>query len=226
MKRFPRNVDLGTYRDTWRYANDISKRDTPCYRITNEDATPKIYIYDVIGGWDLDAASFVRELNEITADNLNVHINSPGGFVYDGVAIYEALRDHSAAVNVKIDGLAASAASFIAMAGDSIVIAKPGRMMIHDAQVLAYGSPAVLREAADLGDEISDDIAGIYADRTSTDQKTWRKRMKDETWYSSAKAVEVGLADSVKQATESPTENNVSRLIKARHRAMLTTGRN
>jgi ATP-dependent protease ClpP protease subunit len=218
--RVPENVDR--LRAAWRASESISNTRRASWRITNAGDTPKVYIYDVIGGWDLDASTFVRDLDAIDAESIDVHINSPGGFVYDGVAIYEALRNHSAQMNVSIDGLAASAASFIAMAGDSIKIAKPARMMIHDAQVLAYGSPALLREAADLGDAISDDIAGIYAEHTGGKVEDWRSLMQAETWYSSQQAVDSGLADSIKSGKSGDENvlNNRTRLINARARVM------
>lgn len=183
--------------------------------------TPKLYVFDVIGGWDLDAAEFVKSVNAVDSTSIDVHINSPGGFVYDAVAMYEALREHPATVNVKIDGLAASAASFLAMAGDSIEIARPGRMMIHDAQVLAYGSPADLREAADLGDEISNDIAGIYAAHTAESVEDWRGRMRAETWYSAQQAVDAKLVDRIKSSTEDSQIDNKTKMIHARARVAL-----
>ena len=178
--------------------------------------TPKLYVYDVIGGWDLDASEFVQAVHAIDAKAIDLHVNSPGGFVYDGVAIYEALRDHSAKVAVHIDGLAASAASFLAMAGDTVEIARAGRMMIHDAQGIGIGSPADLREYADLLDSVSDDISGIYAARAGGKPKDWRAAMTATTWYSASQAVDAKLADRVAGAATNSGASHRSRLIKAR----------
>lgn len=221
MIRQPSN--LAALRSAWRAAVDAPPRSTPCFRIVNADtATPKLYVYDLIGGWDLDSAEFVQAVHNLDAKTVDLHINSPGGFVFDAVAMYEALRDTSATVHVKVDGLAASAASFLAMAGDTIDTAKGSRWMVHDAQVIAIGSPAQLREAADMGDEISQDIATFYADRAGGKAADWRAAMQAETWYSAQQAVDAKLADRVtggKEASNAGPDNR-TRLIQARHRAL------
>ncbi len=201
----------------------------PSWSIRNaETSRPKLYVYDVIGGWDLDSAEFVQAVHAIEgAEGIDLHVNSPGGFVYDAVAMFEALAQHEAPVAVHVDGLAASAASFLAMAGDTIDIASGGRMMIHDAQVMAWGSPADLREAADLGDAVSDDIAGYYAARAGGKQSTWREAMTATTWYSAQEAVDAKLADSVRKTPkkgaekDDEPEDRASQLIRARARVAL-----
>jgi ATP-dependent protease ClpP protease subunit len=221
MIRLPSN--LARHRAAWRAAEDVTPRDTPCFRMEADAATPKLYVYDVIGGWDSDAGEFVKAVHAIDSPAIDLHINSPGGFVYDAVAMFESLAGHDADVAVHVDGLAASAASFLAMVGKTIEIAKAGRMMIHDAQVLAWGSPADLREAADLGEAVSDDIAGFYADRAGGKPADWRARMTATTWYSSSEAVAAGLADRVKAAPKKTTdpEDRASQMIRARARVTL-----
>lgn len=225
MIRQPSN--LNRFRAAWRAAYDVPSRTSACWRVVNADGErPKFYVYDAIGGWDLDAGEFVRAVHDTDAQDIDLHINSPGGFVYDAVAMYEALQQHPAAVHVHVDGLAASAASFLAMAGDDRGIAKAGRMMIHDAQILAFGSPADLREAADLGEAVSDDVSGFYADAAGGKPAEWRDAMRATTWYSSGEAVDAGLMQRVmprkggEQDDDSATENR-SRLIMARHRALI-----
>lgn len=211
--RLPSN--LNELRSAWRAANAGGVARS-CFRIENAE-TPKLYVYDVIGALDTDAAEFVQAVHAIKAKAIDVHINSPGGFVYDGVAMFEALKSHAATVNVRIDGLAASAASFLAMAGDSVEISMGGRMMIHDAQMVAIGSPAELREYADLADSVSDDIAGYYAARAGGKPETWRTAMQATTWYSAQQAVDAKLADRVTGTDKkSSGASNRSRLIKAR----------
>lgn len=178
---------------------------------------PKFYVYDVIGGWDNDSGEFVKAVHATDAAAIDLHINSPGGFVYDAVSMFEALDAHPATVDVLIDGLAASAASFLAMVGDSVKIAKGGRMMIHDAQAIAWGSPADLREAADLADEVSNDISQYYAGRAGGKATDWRAAMTATTWYNAQQSVDAGLADAVTGATNRTTgTSNRSRLIRAR----------
>lgn len=221
MIRLPSN--LAALRAAWRVTAEVQTRSTPCFRMADGE-TPKLYVYDIIGGWDLDAGEFVRAVHAIDAKSIDLHINSPGGFVYDAVAMFEALQNHSATVNVHIDGLAASAASFLAMAGDTRSIARGGRMMIHDAQGIGIGGPADMREYADLLDEVSNDISGYYAARAGGKPAAWRAAMSATTWYSAGEAVDAGLADRVTGADDKKTSgtSNRSRLIKAR--AAVTLG--
>lgn len=222
--RLPHNVaDL---RAAWRAANRVDSRGAASWRVVNaDDGPPRLYVYDVIGGWDLDASEFVRAVHGIEADAIDLHVNSPGGFVYDAVAMFEALDQHDARVDVHIDGIAASAASFLAMVGDSIDIARAGRMMIHDAQMIAVGSPADLREAAELGEAVSNDIAGYYAGRAGGKPADWRARMTATTWYSADEAVTAKLADRVAakkvQDDGARVEDRASQLIRARARVTL-----
>lgn len=203
-------------------AHNWTARAEPCFRVVNVAAeTPKLLVYDLIGGYENDAADFVRTVHEIKAKTIDVHVNSPGGFVYDGVAMYEALAAHPATVNVHIDGLAASAASFLAMAGDTISIAKAGRMMIHDAQGVGVGGPADMREYADLLDAVSDDIAEIYAARAGGKPATWRTAMSATTWYSASQAVDAKLASRVAGDKKTSEPDNRTRLMQARHRALI-----
>jgi ATP-dependent protease ClpP protease subunit len=195
------------------------------YRVTaaQRDRT-RVDIYGPIGdsfGDGVTAASFVKDLADITTAAIDLHINSPGGYVFDGVAIFTALRDHEATVDVSVDGVAASAASFVAMAGDTVVMSKPAKLFIHDAQGLAVGNAETMREMADVLDDLSDTIAGIYADRAGGDVGSWRAAMRTETWYSASQAVDVGLADRVSGDT-APVDNR-STLIRARARALTLT---
>lgn len=180
------------------------------YRIEDHDTrgSADVYLYDEIGYFGVTAADFVRDLGAIKKDAITLHINSPGGEVFDGLAIYNAIRDHKAHVTTTVDGLAASAASFIAMAGDEVVMNRNSQMMIHDAAGLAIGNSADMRSLADLLDKTSENIASIYAERTGTLVDQWRTAMQAETWYSADEAVKAGLADRVASTEGSKTENN------------------
>lgn len=215
MISLPSNVDQ--LRAAWRAANDDPDNTDTGWSVT-DGATPKLYVFGMIGGYRMNAGTFVQQVHAITAPAIHLHINSPGGFVWDTVSMYEALRGHPATVTTHIDGLAGSAASFLALAGDTVEIARAGRVMIHDAQAVAYGSPAQIREAADLGDAISNDIAGIYAERAGGKPAAWRKAMTATTWYSAQQAVDAGLAHRVSGMADTPSSgaSNRSRLIKAR----------
>lgn len=169
------------------------------YRISNLVGTPTatIHIYDEIGYWGVTASEFVRELSQLNVSQIDVHLNSPGGEIFDGMAIYEALRAHPAQVTTHVDSLAASIASVIAMAGDRIVIAPFGELMIHDGSGLCIGNAADMVEMAELLDRQSNKIASVYASRAGGTVEEWRERMRAETWFSAAEAVEAGLADEV-----------------------------
>ena len=167
-------------------------------------APTRVDIYEEIGGgggWFFDtgvtATDFVNELAGIDGD-LEVHINSPGGDVFEGVAIYNALAQRHGKVTTVIDGIAASAASFIAMAGTQRVICPGAMMMIHDASGLCMGNAADMISMADLLSKVSDNIACIYA-RHSGQPAGWRDAMQAETWYTADEAVAAGLAHRLAQ---------------------------
>lgn len=163
----------------------------------SESRSASLHLYGVVGGWwgEIDATTLVPAIRDLDVDDLAVYINSPGGDVYDGIAIRNALRNHSARVTVTIDGLAASAASFIALAGDEVVISDGAEIMIHDVWTIALGNAEDLRDVADDLDRLSDNIAGMYAKKAGGTAAEWRARMKAETWYSAEEAVAAGLAD-------------------------------
>jgi ATP-dependent protease ClpP protease subunit len=174
------------------------------YRITNaaSEDEAEVMLYDEIGGWwGYTADEFIAELRGVTAPNLRVRINSPGGSVFEGIAIANALRSHPANVTVQVDGIAASIASVIAMAGDRIEMAPNTMLMIHDASGLCVGNATDMQEMAELLDLISDNIADAYAARAGGTRAEWRDRMRAETWYLPDDAVEAGLAD---EATTTP----------------------
>lgn len=188
------------------------------YRIKNlSGGLAEVMIYDEIGYFGITASDFVRELKDITADRLNVHLNTPGGEVFDGIAIYQALRQHPAQVHVTVDSLAASIGSVIAMAGDNVVMARNSTMMIHDGFGMGVGNAADMRELANLLDKTSENIASIYAERTGKESAYWRGLMKAETWFSAEEAVDAGLADSVQAARGKSPENTWDLSIFARY---------
>lgn len=220
MIALPTNVDQ--LRAAWRAVTEGADSGQVTVDPAADQSSARVYVQGMIGGWRMDAGKFVRNVHDLQVPRIDVHINSRGGFVWDAVSMYEALLHHPATVHTHIDGVAASAASFLALAGDQVDIAKAGRVMIHDVQGIGYGSPAELRAAADLGDQLSNDIAGIYADRAGGKASTWRAAMSATTWYSSQQAVDAGLAHQIAGSPRSGTGSaNRSRLTKARAAAAL-----
>lgn len=175
------------------------------YRIdnaaTDADDPAEIYVYDEISYWGVTANDFVRDLQGIDRDRIVLHINSPGGDVFDGIAIYNSLRQHKAHITTQVDGLAASIASIIAMAGDEIIMGQYSQMMIHNALGAVYGNAADMRELADLLDKTSNTLAQVYADRSGTPIEGWLALMDAETWFTGDEAVEAGLASRVMENT-------------------------
>lgn len=188
--------------------------------------TATVHLYGAIDGWELDGAKLAQEIRALDVGHIDLRVNSPGGDVFDAIGVYTALAEHRATVTAHVDGLAASAASYIVQAGDTRNIMKPARMMIHDARGLAYGPPPVVRELADILDAVSDDIAGIYADRAGGTVASWRTAMASDTWYSSAEAVKSGLADAVVNPAggsgKSARAAARAQAAAARHRARVT----
>lgn len=194
-------------RRRWRPSN-FARPDAPL-RVVNAvegggEETAAIYLYDAIddwgGEWGVSASEFVAALSAIRASRLQLRLNSPGGSFFEAVAMRAALVAHPATVDVYVDGLAASAASLLATVGDRVVMAPGSQMMIHNASTFAWGNADGLRGEADLLDRIDADIANFYVGKAGGQAKSWRVRMRDETWYNAAEAVAAGLADEVAAA--------------------------
>jgi len=168
------------------------------YEIRNATAeTAEVLLYDEIGGWGITASDFAKELQGVKAKIINLRINSPGGDVFDGVAIYNALKNHPAAVHAVVDGLAASSASFISQAGDTVLMATGSTMMIHEPHGMTMGDAQDHAKMAETLNKMGDTIASFYAMRAGGDEALWRSRMAQESWYRAQEAVDIGLADGV-----------------------------
>jgi ATP-dependent Clp protease, protease subunit len=173
-----------------------------------------ISIYDTIGpdywGEGVTAKRIAGALRAIGGADVTVNINSPGGDVWEGVAIYNLLREYQGKVTIKVLGLAASAASIIAMAGDEVLIGRAAFLMIHNGWVVAVGNRNDLRAIADLIEPIDRAIADVYAERTGIDAAELSQMMDDETYIGGQAAIDSGFADGLlaadatREASESP----------------------
>ena len=179
--------------------NKAAPQQADWFRIENKSDDDKtvVYIYDEIGYWGTTASDFLKTVSAIDTSEIELHLNSPGGNVWDGIAIYNSLKMHPAEVTVYVDALAASAASFIAQAGEKVIMARNAQMMIHDASAMAFGNAEDMREVADVLDRISNNIADIYAFNAGGKLSEWRDLMKEEVWFTAEEAVEAGLADEM-----------------------------
>jgi HK97 family phage prohead protease len=190
---------------------DLPRVKLPWYEIRNTagdapDETPTVFIFDEIGGsFGVSAEEFARDLEAIDAPAITVRINSPGGSLFDGIAIYNALNHHPATIAVYIDGLAASAASIVAMGGDEVVMMPGSQLMIHDAAAVEDGNAADMAKMSTFLDRQSDNIADIYRLRAGGDVSEWRALMLAETWMFADEAVEMRLADRVQDPKSART---------------------
>ncbi|WP_158514120.1 head maturation protease, ClpP-related [Acidipropionibacterium acidipropionici] len=160
-----------------------------------------LHLYGAIGqdfwGDGVDPTEFVQTVDGLDVDELNVFVNSPGGDAFGGIAMMNALRRQKAAVNVTVDGLAASAASYVAMGGDTLTMGRNSQMMIHDASGVCVGKAADMDKMSEMLSKVSDSVAAVYAEKAGGAVSDWRDVMRAETWYTADEAVEAGLADSV-----------------------------
>ena len=169
----------------------------PGYRIENKSETTEVFIYDEIGWYGINAKDFRKDLQEISGD-IVVRINSPGGSVFDGMAIHNAIKDYSGGKKtVIVDGLAASAASYIALAGDHVKINQGAFFMIHDAWSLVIGNAEDMIKEAELLEKIDGQIAGFYERKTGRSTEEIKQKMSEETWFTADEALEFGLVDEV-----------------------------
>lgn len=165
----------------------------------------EIFLYDAIVSDEIEAEwmggvapqSFVKELRAIKAGTIHLRINSPGGSVFAARAMETALREHPAKIVAHIDGVAASAATFIAMAADEVVMSPGALFMIHKGWMFAMGNADDLMDAAALLEKVDATLVKTYASRTKQDEQKIADWMAAETWFTADEAVEHGFADSV-----------------------------
>lgn len=168
-------------------------------RAADADVT-EILLYDEIGFWGITAKEFATGLAGVTTPSIVLRINSPGGDVFDGLAMYNALLSHGAKVTTVVDGLAASAASFIALAGDTIQMHESAMMMVHRAWGLAIGNEGDMAAMADTLRKIDAQLAGIYAKKTGETVEEMLAMMAGEadgTWFTADEAKAAGMIDEV-----------------------------
>ena len=161
----------------------------------------EVWIYEEIGtdfwGEGLTAKKFVEEIAALQVDHIALHINSPGGSVFDGQAIFNAIERHPASVTSYVDGVAASIASVIALAGDTVEMAQNALFMIHDPYGMAMGTSADMRQMAGVLDKVGETILGVYTRKSGGDPEEIAAAMHAETWYTANEALAAGYADTV-----------------------------
>jgi ATP-dependent Clp endopeptidase proteolytic subunit ClpP len=176
----------------------------------------EIVIYDEIGAFGIPAKAFLDELKALgPVAELTVRINSPGGSVFDGVAIYNALKRHDAAITIWIDGIAASIASMIAMAGDEVVMPANAMLVLHDPSGLVAGTASDMRALAEALDRMKAGMVAAYRDKSGRDDAEIEALMREESWLSAQEAVALGLADRVEAPVRMAAHFDLSRFRNA-----------
>lgn len=185
----------------------------PCFvfNAATNDQPASLDILDEIGFWGVQAKDFKASLDAVSTPALNVAINSPGGDVFAGLAIYNMLRASGKTINVTVVGLAASAASVIAMAGDTITMPQNTFMMVHNPWTFAAGNADELREQADVLDKIGTSLVATYAAKTGMPDDDLKTLLANETWMTAAEAVEKGFATAVSDPIEAKAKFDLDR---------------
>ena len=186
--------------------NPFRAAPTIAVRGADDTGEAEIQVYDYIGWGGVEAKAFTRELKAITAPTIHVRINTPGGDVFDGVAIANALRDHPSRIVSHIDALAASMGSIIALAGDEVRMAPNAFYMIHDPWSFAIGNASDLRKTADVLEKIGGTFVETYMAKTKAKRTAVEQWMHDETWFTAAEALAAGFVDVVEADEEEDDE--------------------
>lgn len=165
-----------------------------------DESTDELFLYDIIGPADfgmIDSGAVIADLKRAGGRDITVRINSPGGDVIEGRAIYNALRQYPGSVSVSIDSAAYSIAGYIAMAGQSVAIAKNAMLMLHNPYTVAIGNAEELRKAAGVLDKYTDTVLAAYADKSGKSADEVRAILDAETYYTASEAVDEGFADEI-----------------------------
>lgn len=172
----------------------------PCFKFTaaaKADDPATLSIYDEIGFWGVQAKDFIKDLSAVKSKVLNVEINSPGGDVFAGLAIYNALKGSGKEIVVKVMGVAASAASLVMMAGDKRIMPKNTFTMVHNPWSFAMGNADELRETADTLDKIGDSLQATYVAATGQSADKIKELLSKDTWLTAEESLELGFATEV-----------------------------
>jgi ATP-dependent protease ClpP protease subunit len=186
------------------------------YTIRAQSTGAEVVIYDEIGAYGVSAKGFLAELGALPdATPLALRLNSPGGSVFDAVAIYNAIKRHSGTVTVWIDGIAASAASYIAMAGDEVIMPENAFLMIHDPAGVVMGTAIDMRAMAEALDKIKGSLLQGYAAKSGRSHEEIAPLMAAETWLDAKDALDLGFADRIAEPVRIAARFDVGRFRNA-----------
>jgi len=180
--------------------------------LKNENGTTDILVYDEIGADDwggISSKDFAKDLASLGSEPLNIRINSPGGSVFDGVAMYQALKSYPGPTTATVEGIAASIASVIMLGADKVVASETSMVMIHSPWMVTFGNATELRQAADTLEKVGESILAAYALKTGGDVVELQGLLEAETWLTADEALELGLIDEI---TGEPAESAVKNI--------------
>ena len=178
----------------------------------SNDGTATIHLYDEVGAFGSGSKEFLADLGKLSGQHIHLRINSPGGSVVEGTAIYNALRRHQGGLTVHIDALAASMASVIAMAGSPVYIADNALLMIHNPWTVSMGDSDQLRREAALLDKLKDSLRNAYVRKTGMEADRIAQMMDEETWLDAVEAVALGFADAIEEGVAAAATANPAQL--------------
>ena len=186
------------------------------YTIRARNSGTEVLIYDEIGAYGITAKGFLAELGALPVDaSIDLRLNSPGGSVFDAVAIYNALKRHPGEITVWIDGIAASAASYIAMAGDTIVMPENAFLMIHDPSGLVMGTAEDMRATAEALDKVKGSLIQGYAAKSGKTDEEIAALMAAETWLDAQDALDLGFIERIAEPVKLAASFDVARFRNA-----------
>jgi len=184
-------------------------QDRPSLRSESKGDEAHVYLYDIIDAWwGVSAQMMVDALQAAAGRTVHLHINSPGGDVFESVAMASAITAHDGDVIVHIDGIAASAATRVALAGKEVRIADSGLLMIHNAWTLAWGNAEEIRKTAELLDKVDTGIVADYVRKTGATDQQVRDWMAAETWFTAQEALDNKFVDAIDSTTQQDATNN------------------
>jgi ATP-dependent Clp protease, protease subunit len=197
--------------------NRMAANIEPAFKAEVKNDATEITIYGDIGdnwwGESISANDIKKALENVESETVTIHLNSPGGDAFDGIAIYNQLKNHTSKVIVHVDGLAASAASIIAMAADELIMNTGSMMMIHEASTFSWGTKADIKKTLNALEGIDKSIADIYMTRYTGERAELDNLVVNETWFTASEAVSVGLADKVNETKEDAEVTNLKSMV-------------
>jgi ATP-dependent Clp endopeptidase proteolytic subunit ClpP len=182
------------------------------YKIKNKSSeVADVYLFNDIGTFGITAQNFIDEIKEYEDTELNIHINSLGGEVFEGMAIYSIIQRRKAKTTVYIEGIAASIASVIALAADEVIMSENSLLMIHNAWGGTQGEAKDMRKQAEILDKITNEIAEVYVKKSGISYNEVVRMMDEETWLTAEEAVALGLVDSISEPIKVAAKYDVSK---------------